>query len=110
MDTPERGERCSKEAKDRLSGLAGHTVRVESGPRATGPYGRPLYYVYTMVGHSVEAIFIREGLGELGGKTACTAAIWWRWRNQRGSKGLGVCGAGEAGVQLIRRAHAPVTS
>ena len=31
---------------------------------ATGPYGRPLYYVYTMVGHSVEAIFIREGLGE----------------------------------------------
>ena len=37
-------------------------MRVESGPRATGPYGRPLYYVYTMAGHNIDAVLIREGL------------------------------------------------
>jgi len=63
VDTPERGERCFSEATDRLSGLAGELIRVESGPRATDPFGRQLYYVYTMAGYSVEAILIREGLG-----------------------------------------------
>lgn len=59
VDTPERGQRCSKEATDRLSRLAGNAVRVESGPRATGPFGRSLYYVYTMVGHSIDAVSVR---------------------------------------------------
>ena len=63
VDTPERRERCFTEATDRLSGLAGELIRVESGPRATDPFGRSLYYVFTMAGHSVEAILIREGLG-----------------------------------------------
>ena len=63
VDTPERGGLCFTEATDRLSGLAGELIRVESGPRATDPFGRQLYYVYTMAGHNVEAILIREGLG-----------------------------------------------
>ena len=62
VDTPQRGERCSKEATSRLAGLAGESVRVESGPRTAGPYGRPLYYAYTLVGHSIDAVLIREGL------------------------------------------------
>lgn len=63
VDTPERGEQCYAEAKDRLTTLAGSTSRVEAGPRAMGPYGRRLLYVYTVAGQNVEAILIREGLG-----------------------------------------------
>ena len=63
IDAPERGERCFREATERLSELAGDLIRIESGPRAIGAFGRQLYYVYTMAGHNVEAILIREGLG-----------------------------------------------
>ena len=62
MNTPDGGERCSKEATDRLSGLAESTIRVELGPRATGPFGRKLYYVYIDAGFSIDAVVIREGL------------------------------------------------
>ena len=62
MDTLDRGERCFTEATDRLSGLAGELIRVESGPRATDPFGRRLYYVYTESGISIDAVFVREGL------------------------------------------------
>ena len=37
-------------------------VRVESGPRAKGPYGRQLFYVYTYAEYSIDAMLIREGL------------------------------------------------
>ena len=50
VDTPESGARCYAEAKDRFTGLAGSTSRVEAGPRAVGPFDRLLYYVYTMDG------------------------------------------------------------
>lgn len=62
VDTPERRERCFIEATDRLSGLAGELIRVESGTRATDPFGRRLYYVYTESGISIDAVFVREGL------------------------------------------------
>ena len=66
--TPERGERCHAAVKDRLTGLAGDSIRVEAGPRATGPYGKQLFYVYTGTGISIDAVLIREGLGRPPGE------------------------------------------
>ena len=63
VDTPERGERCYQEATQRLSELAGDTVRVEAGPRAQDRFGRSLYYVFTESGASIDEILVREGLG-----------------------------------------------
>ena len=62
VDTPERGERCFRQATGGLRQLAGGTIRVESGPRARDPGGRLLYYVYTMRGNSIDEILVREGL------------------------------------------------
>ena len=62
VDTPERGERCFRQATGGLRLLAGAAVRVESGPRARDPGGRLLYYVYTMGGNSIGEILVREGL------------------------------------------------
>ena len=62
VDTPERGERCYRQAAGGLRQLAGDTVRVESGPRARDPGGRLLYYVYTMRGNSIDEMLVREGL------------------------------------------------
>ena len=64
VDTPERGEKCYKEATVRLRELAGSEVRVELGPRSRDRYGRLLYYVYTQDGDSIDEKLIREGLGE----------------------------------------------
>ena len=62
VDTPERGERCYKEAKGRLRALAGNRVRVEPGPRDQDRGGRLLLYVYTESGISIDETLIREGL------------------------------------------------
>jgi endonuclease YncB( thermonuclease family) len=62
VDTPEVGQRCADDATDRLKGLAGSKVRVESGPRSTDRYGRLLYYVYDIDGDSIDARLILEGL------------------------------------------------
>ena len=62
VDTPERGDRCFRQATGALRQLAGDTVRVESGPRARDPGGRLLYYIYTIQGNSIDEILIREGL------------------------------------------------
>lgn len=62
IDTPEEGQRCYSEAAKRLSELAGTTIRVEAGSRATGPYGRRLFYAYTYAGYSIDAVLISEGL------------------------------------------------
>ena len=62
VDTPERGERCYRQATGGLRQLAGDAVRLESGPRARDPGGRLLYYVYTMRGNSIDEILVREGL------------------------------------------------
>ena len=61
-DTPEKGERCFRQATAGLRQLAAGTVRVESGPRGRDPGGRFLYYVYTMGGNSIDEILVREGL------------------------------------------------
>ena len=64
IDTPERGEPCFTEATNRLRQLAGATVRLESGPRATDSFGRRLAYAYTDIGHSIDVILIGDGLAE----------------------------------------------
>ena len=45
VDTPERGEKCYREATTRLRELAGVEVRIELGPRSRDRYGTLLYYV-----------------------------------------------------------------
>ena len=62
VDTPEKGERCFRQATIGLRQLAGGTVRMEPGPRVLDPGGRFLYYVYTMRGNSIDEILVREGL------------------------------------------------
>ena len=62
MDTPEVGERCFREATERLRELAGDRVRVESGPRPRDGFGRLLYYIYTESGASIDEKLVREGL------------------------------------------------
>ena len=62
VDAPEIGQGCYSSAKGRLRDLAGNSIRLEFGPRTTGPYGRLLAYVYTEDGLSVDEILIREGL------------------------------------------------
>ena len=63
IDTPELGEACATEATNRLSELAGDSVRLEDGPRLFDQFGRRLAYVYTEDGLSIDEILIREGLG-----------------------------------------------
>ncbi len=63
VDTPEVGERCADDATPRLTELAGTTVRIEPGPRATDQYGRLLYYVYSDGGDNIDEQLILDGLG-----------------------------------------------
>jgi len=62
VDTPERGEHCASQATKRLQQLAGDSVRLEDGPRATDSFGRILAYAYTSKGVSIDETLIREGL------------------------------------------------
>ncbi len=64
VDTPERSEKCYREATDRLRVLAGVEVRVELGPRSQDRYGRLLYYVYTQDGDSIDEKLVSEGLAK----------------------------------------------
>ena len=61
-DTPEIEQPCYDDATDAMREMAGSFVRVESGPRATDPYGRPLYYLYTESGDSIDELLVRNGL------------------------------------------------
>ena len=62
IDTPEKGEPCFFEAKNRLTKLAGSRIRVEDGPREQDRYGRLLFYIYTEQGESIDEIMVTEGL------------------------------------------------
>ena len=62
VDTPEKGNRCFRQATKALRQLAGASVRVAPGPRARDPGGRLLYYVFTGNGNSIDEILVREGL------------------------------------------------
>lgn len=59
VDTPERGERCASEATNRLRSLAGGSVQLEDGPRATDSFGRRLAYAYTSNGVSIDETLIK---------------------------------------------------
>ncbi len=76
VDTPERGEKCYREATARLRELAGGEVRVELGPRSKDRYGRLLYYVYIQDGGSIDEKLIREGLGEAWTKDGQLEICW----------------------------------
>jgi len=71
INTPEYGQDCHAEATERLTALAEDKVRVEEGPKHRDIYERQLYYVYTVSGHSIDAVLIREGL-----------ALAWRGEGQ----------------------------
>ena len=62
VDTPERGQPCASKATNRLSELAGNSVRLEDGPRLSDQFGRRLAYIYTESGSSIDEILVREGL------------------------------------------------
>ena len=62
VDTPERGEKCFKEATKRTRELSGQVVRVEAGPRTEDRYGRLLLYLFTSSGESIDSQLIEEGL------------------------------------------------
>jgi endonuclease YncB( thermonuclease family) len=61
VDTPERGERCFREASDRLSELADDTVLLVPDARNRDPSGRLLRYLYTPAGLSIDAMLIADG-------------------------------------------------
>lgn len=62
VDTPERGDRCFKEATDRTRALSGSKVQLVPDARQRDSFNRELRYVYTTRGESVDATLIREGL------------------------------------------------
>jgi len=63
VDTPERGDDCYREARERNGTLAGDTVLLLPDARDRDRFGRLLRYAFTEDGRSVEAQLIAEGLG-----------------------------------------------
>ena len=91
VDTPERGEKCYKEATVRLRELAGGEVRVELGPRSQDRYGRLLYYVYTQDGDSIDEKLIQEGLGEAWDRDGQHRDLLWSLATDTVKDDNGVC-------------------
>lgn len=63
VDTPERGERCFREASDRLAALAGEQVQLLPDERLTDRFGRELRYVYAADGTLIDEQLVAEGYG-----------------------------------------------
>ena len=63
VDTPERGDRCFREATDRNQRLIGSTVLMLPDARNQDRYERLLRYVFLADGTSVDATLVAEGLG-----------------------------------------------
>lgn len=63
VDTPERGERCFREAADRNEALIGGRVLLLPDARLKDDFGRELRYVFTPEGVSVDATLVAEGYG-----------------------------------------------
>ena len=63
VDTPERGDRCFREATDRNQRLIGSTVLMLPDARNQDRYQRLLRYVFLQDGTSVDATLVAEGLG-----------------------------------------------
>lgn len=62
VDTPERGDRCFREATERTRALAAAQVQLVPDARLQDSFKRELRYVYTAGGESIDAALIREGL------------------------------------------------
>jgi len=63
VDTPERGDRCFREATDRNESLIGGRVLLLPDARDEDAFGRELRYVFTPEGVSVDATLVAEGFG-----------------------------------------------
>ena len=63
VDTPERGDRCFREATDRNDLLLGKTVLLLPDARDEDDFGRLLRYVFLEDGTSVDATLVAEGFG-----------------------------------------------
>jgi micrococcal nuclease len=63
VDTPERGDRCFREATDRNEQLLGKTVLLLPDARTEDNFGRLLRYVFLEDGTSVDATLVAEGFG-----------------------------------------------
>jgi len=63
VDTPERGDRCFREATDRNTQLIGEEVLLLPDQRDEDEFGRLLRYVFTADGTSVDATLVAEGFG-----------------------------------------------
>ena len=61
VDTPERGERCYREAKDRSETLLDDGVLLLADARDGDRFGRSLRYVFLTDGVSVDATLVAEG-------------------------------------------------
>lgn len=61
VDTPERGEACYREARDRLIRLAAGKVHLLEDSRNQDEFGRLLRYVFLPDGTSVDATLVAEG-------------------------------------------------
>lgn len=62
VDTPERGDRCYEEARDRNAALAGERVLLLPDARERDPFDRLLRYAFDEEGRSIDAQLIAEGL------------------------------------------------
>jgi micrococcal nuclease len=63
VDTPERGDRCFREALDRNDSLVGSRVLLLTDARDEDRFDRILRYVYLLDGVSVDATLVAEGFG-----------------------------------------------
>jgi endonuclease YncB( thermonuclease family) len=61
VDTPERGDRCYREATDRNTTLIGSRVLLLPDGRDQDSFGRLLRYVFLPDGTSVDATLVAEG-------------------------------------------------
>jgi len=64
IDTPERGQRCFREATDRNEMLVGERVLVLRDARLIDPNQRELGYIFLEDGTSVDATLVAEGFAE----------------------------------------------
>lgn len=61
IDTPERGDRCYREATDRNRSLIGSAVLLFGDARDKDRNGRLLRYIFTADGKSIDATMVAEG-------------------------------------------------
>jgi micrococcal nuclease len=63
VDTPERGDKCYREALDRNLSLVGKEVLLLPDARDEDQFGRALRYVFLTDGTSLDATLVAEGWG-----------------------------------------------